>query len=85
MVHEIRRAARTAPDAGPSAHWAPDGRSIVVDAQDTLDNPLFRVDVASGRVTRLTREGTAHNARGTTSGKAAGVTGSELQDPNLLE
>jgi dipeptidyl aminopeptidase/acylaminoacyl peptidase len=46
-----------------SIAWAPDGRSIIVDAQDTLENPLFRVDVASGRVTRLTREGTAHNAR----------------------
>ncbi len=46
-----------------SIAWAPDGRSIVVDAQDTLDNPLFRVDLASGRVTRLTREGSAHNAR----------------------
>ncbi|HVF83989.1 MAG TPA: S9 family peptidase [Sphingomicrobium sp.] len=46
-----------------SIAWAPDGRSIVVDANDTLENPLFRVDVASGRVTRLTRTGTAHNAR----------------------
>jgi dipeptidyl aminopeptidase/acylaminoacyl peptidase len=46
-----------------SIAWAPDGRSIVVEAQDTLDNPLFRVDVASGRVIRLTRSGSAHNAR----------------------
>ncbi|CAA9518424.1 MAG: Alanyl dipeptidyl peptidase [uncultured Sphingomonas sp.] len=46
-----------------SIAWAPDARSIVVDAQDTLDNPLFRVDVGSGRVTRLTGDGTAHNAR----------------------
>jgi dipeptidyl aminopeptidase/acylaminoacyl peptidase len=43
--------------------WAPDGRSLIVEAQDTLESPLFRVDVASGRLTRLTREGTAHNAR----------------------
>jgi dipeptidyl aminopeptidase/acylaminoacyl peptidase len=46
-----------------SLAWAPDGRSLLVEAQDTLETPLFRVDVASGRVTRLTREGTAHNAR----------------------
>jgi dipeptidyl aminopeptidase/acylaminoacyl peptidase len=46
-----------------SLAWAPDGRSLIVEAQDTLETPLFRIDVASGRVTRLTREGTAHNAR----------------------
>jgi dipeptidyl aminopeptidase/acylaminoacyl peptidase len=46
-----------------SLAWAPDGKSLIVDAQDTLETPLFRVDVASGKVTRLTREGTAHNAR----------------------
>jgi dipeptidyl aminopeptidase/acylaminoacyl peptidase len=46
-----------------SLAWAKDGKSLIVDAQDTLETPLFRVDVRSGRVTRLTREGTAHNAR----------------------
>jgi dipeptidyl aminopeptidase/acylaminoacyl peptidase len=46
-----------------SIAWSRDGRSLIVDAQDTLETPLFRVDVANGRVTRLTREGTAHNAR----------------------
>jgi dipeptidyl aminopeptidase/acylaminoacyl peptidase len=51
-----------------SLAWAPDGRSLIVDAQDTLETPLFRVDVASGRVTRLTREGTAHNARALPNG-----------------
>jgi dipeptidyl aminopeptidase/acylaminoacyl peptidase len=45
-----------------SIAWAKDGKSIIVDAQDTLETPLFRVDVASGRVTRLTREGSAHAA-----------------------
>ena len=43
--------------------WSADGRSLIVEAGETLDNPLFRVDVASGQVTRLTGEGTAHNAR----------------------
>jgi dipeptidyl aminopeptidase/acylaminoacyl peptidase len=46
-----------------SIAWTKDGRSIVVEAQDTLDNPLFRIEVATGRVTRLTKDGTAHNAR----------------------
>ncbi|HVF37783.1 MAG TPA: S9 family peptidase, partial [Sphingomicrobium sp.] len=45
-----------------SIAWARDGRSILVDAQDVMETPLWRVDVASGRVTRLTREGTAHGA-----------------------
>jgi len=46
-----------------SIAWARDGRSLVVDAGDTLQNPLFRVDAATGRVTRLTADGLAHNAR----------------------
>ena len=45
-----------------SIAWSKDGKSIIVDAQDTLETPLFRIDVASGRVTRLTREGSAHAA-----------------------
>jgi dipeptidyl aminopeptidase/acylaminoacyl peptidase len=44
-----------------SLAWAHDGRSLLVTAQDTLDTPLFRVDVPSGRVTRLTQAGTAGN------------------------
>ena len=44
-----------------SIAWAPDGRSLYVTAGDTLDTPLFRVDVATGRVTRLTQAGTVGN------------------------
>ncbi|WP_114950752.1 alpha/beta hydrolase family protein [Sphingosinicella terrae] len=44
-----------------SLAWAPDGRSLFVTAGDVLDTPLFRVDVPSGRVTRLTQAGTAGN------------------------
>jgi dipeptidyl aminopeptidase/acylaminoacyl peptidase len=44
-----------------SIAWAPDGRSLYVTAQDTLDHPLFRVDVATGRVTRLTGAGNVGN------------------------
>lgn len=46
-----------------SLAWSRDGRSLIVAAGDTLEHPLFRVDIASGRVTRLTREGNAANAR----------------------
>ena len=45
-----------------SIAWSKDGKSIIVDAQDTLETPLFRIDVASGRVTRLTTDGAAHGA-----------------------
>jgi len=44
-----------------SIAWAPDGRSLLVTAGDTLDTPVFRVDVRTGRVTRLTQAGTAGN------------------------
>jgi dipeptidyl aminopeptidase/acylaminoacyl peptidase len=44
-----------------SIAWAPDGRSLLVTAQEVLDTPLFRVDVATGRVTRLTQAGTVNN------------------------
>ena len=44
-----------------SIAWAPDGRSLLVTAGDTLDTPLFRVDIASGRPTRLTEGGTVGN------------------------
>ena len=40
-----------------SIAWAPDSRSIYVTADDTQETPLFRVDVTSGAVTRLTQEG----------------------------
>ena len=46
-----------------SMAWAPDGKSLIVTTGDTLEHPIFRVDSASGKVTRLTREGNAGNAR----------------------
>ncbi len=36
--------------------WALDSKSLLVTAQDTLENPLFRVDL-KGKVTRLTERG----------------------------
>jgi len=44
-----------------SIAWAADGRSLLVTAGDTLDTPVFRVDIATGRPTRLTQGGTAGN------------------------
>lgn len=36
-----------------SIAWAADGKSLLVIAQDVLDHPMFRVDVATGHVTKL--------------------------------
>ena len=44
-----------------SIAWAPDGRSILATAGDVMEEPVFRIDVASGKVTRLTGDGHAGN------------------------
>ena len=36
-----------------SIAWAADGKSLYVTAQDTLEHPVFRVDVATGKVEKL--------------------------------
>lgn len=36
-----------------SIAWAADGKSLYVTAQDVLDHPVFRIDVKTGKVTRL--------------------------------
>ena len=40
-----------------SVKWAPDSASLYVTALDTLDEPIFRVDLAGGEVHRLTGAG----------------------------
>jgi len=44
-----------------SIEWEKNGRSILVTAEDTLEAPVFRIDVASGKITRLTDDGTYGN------------------------
>ena len=44
-----------------SIAWAKDGKSILVTAEDVMEGPVFRVDVASGKVTKLTGDGHAAN------------------------
>jgi dipeptidyl aminopeptidase/acylaminoacyl peptidase len=44
-----------------SIEWAKDGKSILVTAGDTLEEPVFRVDAATGKVTRLTGDGNYGN------------------------
>jgi len=40
-----------------SIAWSKDGRSLIVTAEDTLEQPIFRVDARTGAVTRLTGDG----------------------------
>jgi dipeptidyl aminopeptidase/acylaminoacyl peptidase len=40
-----------------SIEWSRDGRSLLVTAGDTLEEPVFRVDAVTGKVTRLTADG----------------------------
>jgi dipeptidyl aminopeptidase/acylaminoacyl peptidase len=46
-----------------SIAWAPDGRSLLVTATDTLEHPIFRIDARTGRVARLLTDGNANNVR----------------------
>ncbi|HUD94564.1 S9 family peptidase [Sphingobium sp.] len=42
-----------------SIAWEANGKGLLVTANDVLDNPVFRVDAASGKVARLTEKGHA--------------------------
>jgi dipeptidyl aminopeptidase/acylaminoacyl peptidase len=53
-----------------SIEWAPDGRSLLVTAEDTLENPVWRVDVTTGKVTRLTKDGNFGNVHALPRGGA---------------
>ena len=66
-----------------SLEWSRDGRSLLVTAEDTLEQPVFRVDVATGSVTRLTREGRAGNVRALPGGGAIFTSNSVLAPDDL--
>jgi dipeptidyl aminopeptidase/acylaminoacyl peptidase len=53
-----------------SIAWARDGRSLFVTAEDTLEEPVFRVEAATGKVTRLTGDGNYGNVRALPAGGA---------------
>ena len=44
-----------------SIAWTPDGKGLLVTAEDVMEQPVFRVDAASGKVTKLTGDGHAGN------------------------
>ncbi len=64
-----------------SIAWAPDSRSIVVTAGEILDNPAFRVDVNSGKVTRLTGAGNVGDVTPLADGSIV-YTMNSIQAPN---
>ncbi|HEY8434813.1 MAG TPA: S9 family peptidase, partial [Sphingomicrobium sp.] len=53
-----------------SIEWAKDGRSLFVTAEDTLETPVFRIDAATGQVTRLTADGNFGNVHALAGGSA---------------
>ena len=60
ILESCRSRRITRVDSAHAFAWAPDGRSIVLSQFTLVDNArlfadLFRVDVASGAMTRLTR------------------------------
>ena len=66
-----------------SIEWAKDGGSLLVTAEDTLELPVFRVDVASGKVTRLTRDGHFGNVRALPGGRAVATMNSIMAPDDL--
>jgi dipeptidyl aminopeptidase/acylaminoacyl peptidase len=66
-----------------SIEWAKDGRSLLVTADDTLEVPVFRVDVATGKVTRLTGDGAFGNVH-TLPGGGVLATMNSIRAPDEL-
>ena len=66
-----------------SIEWTKDGRGILVTAEDTLETPVFRVDVAGGRVTRLTGEGSFGNVHALQGGGAIATMNSIMAPDDL--
>jgi len=64
-----------------SVEWSRDGKSILVTAEDTLELPVWRVDVASGKVSRLTGEGHYGNVHALAGGGAL-VTRNDVYAPD---
>ena len=64
--------------------WARDGRSLLVTAEDTMEAPIWRVDAATGQVTRLTGEGHAGSVIPTADGGAFYTQNSILAPDDLF-
>jgi dipeptidyl aminopeptidase/acylaminoacyl peptidase len=66
-----------------SIEWARDGKSLLVTAEDRLEQPVFRVDVSTGAVTRLTKEGHFGNVRALPDGSAIATMNSIVAPDDL--
>ncbi|MFL6729339.1 MAG: prolyl oligopeptidase family serine peptidase, partial [Sphingomicrobium sp.] len=66
-----------------SIEWAKDGKSLLVTAEDTLEQPVFRVDSATGRVTRLTGDGHFGNVHALPGGAALATMNSIMAPDDL--
>ena len=67
-----------------SLAWSRDGRSLVITAEDVMEVPIFRVDVATGRVTRLTGNGHAGNVIPMADGDAIYTSNSVMAPDDLF-
>jgi dipeptidyl aminopeptidase/acylaminoacyl peptidase len=66
-----------------SIAWSRDGRSLLVTAEDVMEQPVFRVDAANGRITRLTQGGHFDNVRPLPGGGAIATMNSILAPDDL--
>jgi dipeptidyl aminopeptidase/acylaminoacyl peptidase len=66
-----------------SIEWAPDGKSLLVTAGDTLEEPVFRIDARTGTVTRLTKDGSFGNVHALPGGGAIATMNSIMAPDDL--
>jgi dipeptidyl aminopeptidase/acylaminoacyl peptidase len=66
-----------------SIEWTKDGRSLLVTAEDTLEQPVFRIDAANGKVTRLTRDGHYGNVHALRDGSVIATMNSVMAPDDL--
>ena len=66
-----------------SIEWAKDGKSLLVTAEDTLEQPVFRIDAKTGAVTRLTRDGHYGNVHALRDGSVIATMNSIMAPDDL--
>jgi len=66
-----------------SIAWSNDGKSLIVTAEDTLEQPVWRVDARSGAVTRLAGDGHFDNVRVLPGGGAIATMNSIMAPDDL--
>jgi dipeptidyl aminopeptidase/acylaminoacyl peptidase len=67
-----------------SIEWSKDGKSLLVTAEDTLEQPVFRVDAKTGRVTRLTHDGHFGSVHALAGGGAIATMNSVMAPDDLV-